>query len=104
MAERFGRGKSNGSPKFQDIDRLENSHGIVCVISQRKSSGVLTFGIWREYEVDQQTERTQFVPDYMADAYMDMVRQALERMAFFKANPDKLPFALPVGGARQLAE
>lgn len=78
-------------PSYQDVDRLVNSDGIVGVISQRSRNGVLTFAVWREFERDGHLERTQFVEERFAAAYIDMVQMVIARMKVLRAS-GSLPF------------
>lgn len=75
-------------PAFQDVDRLQNSSGLVAVISQRSKDGSLTFAIFREFPSrdpsrDGQTDRTGFIPH-------TMLGQAAELLALVKERCDQL--------------
>lgn len=80
---------------FVDVDRLENSNRIVSVISQRRTTGILTFGLFREFERDdgggRRTERTSFIPADLAESYLDMVKLTIERIHHLQKN-GPLPF------------
>jgi hypothetical protein len=65
---------------FVDIDTLRNADGIIAIISQRKSSGVYTIAVMKEFERDGQWERTQFISEHLFDSYTDMVQRAIERV------------------------
>lgn len=79
---------------FQDIDTLRNSDGLTAVISQRRKSGELTFGIFRQWDNAGTSERTSFVPERMGAAYLDMVGMAIKRMAELR-KAGNLPFGNP---------
>lgn len=78
---------------YVDVDKLQNSSRIVCVISQRRATGVLTFGIFREFDREGVVDRTSFIPEDLAEPYQDMVRMAIERMRELREH-GKLPFPL----------
>ena len=86
-------------PSYRDIDRIKSAEGIVAVISYRRSSGVITFGIFREYERDGVVEKTQFVPESFGPAYLEMVKLVIERIAQFRRNgiPDELEATASAG-------
>jgi hypothetical protein len=65
---------------FQDVDRLSNAYGMVGIISQRLSNGLLTFSIHREFERDGETGKTAFIPVDLADVYLDFAKIVVERM------------------------
>ena len=87
--------KRGGNPGFEDVDRLENSDHVVAIISQRRTSGVLTVGFWREYDRDGVMEKTQFFPESLLPSLLRMVQLAADRVAELKRDPSKLPFPLP---------
>lgn len=76
---------------YVDVDRIENSSGLVCVISQRRRSGALTFAIFRVFEREGQPERTSFIPESLAALYRDTLEIAIDRMAKLRRE-GKLPF------------
>jgi hypothetical protein len=86
---------SNGhsTTGYVDVDRITNSDGIVCVISQRRKTGVLTFTMFREYEdsFDGELKRTGFVPESLFQAYLDTVMLAKRHMEELRVG-GKLPF------------
>ncbi len=79
-------------PAFVDVDKIRNAYQMVAVISQRPSNGLLTFSIFREFERDGRIDRTGFIPEDMADIYLDMAKMAVARMRELRASGD-LPFA-----------
>jgi len=87
------------SAKFQDVDRLTSSAGIVSVISQRARDGRFTFAIFKVYPkmLDDGTvveEKTSFFPEDMSQAYIEHVKLTVERMAQLRADPQSLPFEI----------
>ncbi len=77
--------KLTGPPQaYTDIDTLRSADGIIAIISQRRATGVLTFGIFKEFDRDGQTERTAFVPENLAISYQEMVEKVIERIAEIK--------------------
>jgi hypothetical protein len=83
-----------GASGFVDVDRLEDANGLVAIISQRKSNGVMTMGVFKEFERDGRLERTAFIPEPLFDAYEAMVRLARERVAKIVAE-GAAPYAMP---------
>jgi hypothetical protein len=83
---------------YVDVDRIVNDDGIVCVISQRRKTGVLTFTMFREYadSFDGELKRTGFVPENLFQSYLDTVMRAQKRMQEMR-DSGKLPF--PVRGS-----
>ena|SRR5688572_33461240 len=65
---------------FVDLDRIEDANGLLAIISQRKSNGVLTFAIFKTFERDGERQRTSFIPKQMADAYRQILDLTVERM------------------------
>ena len=76
-----------------DVDKLENSSGLVAVISQRSANGTLTFAIFREFVRDGHVDRTGFVPEDLGPAYLEMAQLAIDRMKVLRAGGG-LPFAV----------
>lgn len=72
--------RPKSSAKYKDVDRLENADGLVAVVSQRRSNGELTFAIFREFENEDGTAKTQFVPQRMGASYIDLVKLTMEAM------------------------
>lgn len=66
--------------QFEDLDVLRDSHGLMAIISRRKSNGVITFGVFKEFERDGKLMRTGFIPEQLlGEAYEQMVRLARRR-------------------------
>jgi len=80
-------------PPFVDVDRLRNAYGMVAVISQRLTNGMLTFAIFREFERDGGSARTNFIPEDLADVYLDFAKVVVNRMRELRAAGD-LPIAV----------
>lgn len=85
--------------KYVDVDRLQNSSGLLAVISQ-KWDGKFTFALFRLIKkvapdgVTILEEKTQFCPAELGPAYLDLVSLTLERIETLKREPDLLPFAV----------
>lgn len=71
---------------YVDVDRLSNAYGMVAIISQRMKNGVLTFAIFREFERNGDTERTNFIPEDMGEVYVDFAKLVLTRMRELRAS------------------
>jgi hypothetical protein len=67
-------------PPYRDIDRMHNVYGMVAIISQRESNGLLTFSIFREFERDGEIARTAFIPEDLAEVYLDFSKLVIERV------------------------
>lgn len=75
--------------RFRDIEKIgPNSVGMVGVISQRLSTGMLTFAIFRVFERDGRQCQTGFVPEDMGEIYLDFTKIVLERMRALRASND----------------
>lgn len=70
---------------FVDVDQLRNSHGMVAIISQRISNGLLTFSIFREFERGGEIAKTAFFPEDQADIYLEFAKLVLDRMRELRA-------------------
>jgi hypothetical protein len=77
-----------------DVDKLENSSGLVAVISQRSANGTLTFAIFREFIREGKLDRTGFVPEDLGPAYLEMAQLAIDRMKVLRT-AGGLPFPIP---------
>lgn len=77
-------------PLYIDLDTLKNSEGLVGIISQRTSNGVITFGVFKEFERDGRAERTAFFAENMRKSYQDLIALVLERIDQIKADPKLL--------------
>ena len=69
---------------FEDVDTLRSSDGIKAVISQRRSNGVFTFAIFREFERDGEIQQGAFCPEDLGASYIGMVQRALARITEIK--------------------
>ncbi len=78
---------------FQDLDRLRNAYGMVGIISQRLSSGLLTFSIFREFERDGEIARTAFIPEDLAEVFLEFSGIVIARVREIRATKD-LPYPL----------
>jgi hypothetical protein len=79
--------KESGSRQpFADVDTLRSSDGLKVIISQRRSNGVFTFGVFKTYSRDGAEHQTGFIPENLGDSYKHMVELALERIAEIKAS------------------
>lgn len=76
---------------FVDLDKLEDANGLHAIISQRKSNGVLTFAIFKQFERDGVKQRTSFVPKHLGDAYRRIFELTMERMQQIE-DQGQLPF------------
>lgn len=70
-----------GGSSFVDVETLRDAHGLIAIISQRRSNGVMTLGVFKTFERDGKTERTSFIPEPLFDAYQSLVKIAMERIA-----------------------
>jgi hypothetical protein len=80
---------------YVDVARLENSDGIVAVISQRRKTGVLTFTIFREFSSavadETGTGRTGFMTESLFESFLAMANLTKQRMVSLRSE-GKLPF------------
>jgi hypothetical protein len=74
------RPESTMRAPYQDIDKLRNAYGMVAIISQRLSNGMVTFSIFREFERDGEIARTAFIPEDLADVFLDFSKLVVERV------------------------
>lgn len=81
VVERTAPVRAAPVPSYQDIDVLRSADGITAIISQRRSSGKLTFSIFKEFERDGVMEKTTFVTEDLIDSYLAMVEMVKERIA-----------------------
>jgi len=75
---------------YVDLDTLKNADGLVAIISQRTSNGMLTFAIFKEFDRDGAVERTSFISANLTQSYLDMVKLTLERVQEIHADPKLL--------------
>lgn len=83
------RTSSNGASGFIDLDLLRDAHGLVAVISQRRSNGVITIGIFKEFERDGVMERTNFIPEALFAAFTALSELAQKRVAEIRAKGEE---------------
>lgn len=83
---------ASSSPPRQyiDLDILRNSDDIVAIISQRRSNGVLTFAIFKEFERDRRPERTSFVAESLIPSYIAMANLVEKRIHEIRSTPNLL--------------
>jgi hypothetical protein len=79
------RTSANGGSGFEDVDELRDANGLVAIISQRRSNGQMTIGVFKAFERDGREERTAFVPEPLFAAYLELVKLAQERVAKIRA-------------------
>jgi hypothetical protein len=91
--------RSGSPPAYIDLDKLRSADGIIGIISQRRSTGVLTFGVFKEFERDGLVEKSSFVPENMLESYLAMVQLVRERIAELKATLPQVQ--QPVARARR---
>lgn len=70
-----------GGPPYKDIETLRSVDGVVGIISQHQSNGILTFAILREFEQFGQYKRTSFFPENMRESYLKMEKLVLDKLA-----------------------
>lgn len=70
---------------YQDLDKLRDAAGLISIISLRKSTGVITFAIFKEYMRDGQTEKSTFVPETLIDEYVALVQLTKKRILQIRA-------------------
>lgn len=71
---------SKEHPDFVDVDRICTAEGLLIIISQRKDSGRLTFGIFRRYLREDKFRRTSFIPELLIDDLIAAITLAKQRM------------------------
>lgn len=87
--------RPSSAPGFEDVDRLENSDGIVAVISQRSFDGALTMALFREFDRDGRRCRTAFMTENLFESFLEMFNRGARRLQELKRT-GALPF--PVQG------
>jgi hypothetical protein len=86
MTEMADRERVSTTPKnYVDLDRLKNADGLVSIISMRRATRVITFGLFREFERDGAMERTQFVPEQLSESYLKLVQLTIKRIQEIRA-------------------
>lgn len=66
--------RSGPPPAYTDLAKLRNAEGLVAIISRRRSTGVITFAIMKEFERDGRMENTSFVPENLHPSYVDLLK------------------------------
>lgn len=77
-------------PQYIDLDTLRNADGIISIISQRRTNGVITFALFKEFERDRRTDRTSFFGEYLIKSYAEMVELTSQRIVEIRNNPKLL--------------
>lgn len=72
---------------YVDLDTIRSSDDLVVIISQRRSNGMLTFGVFKEFVRDHRTDRTTFVSAELMPAYRAILKIAEERLEQIKTDP-----------------
>lgn len=72
---------------YVDLDTIRSSDDLVVIISQRRSNGMLTFGVFKEFVRDHRTDRTTFVSADLMPAYRAILKIAEERLEQIKNDP-----------------
>lgn len=83
------RTSANGGSGFVDVDELRDAHGLVAIISQRRSNGQMTIGVFKEFERDGRMERTAFIPEPLFAAYNAISKLAQERILEIRAKGEE---------------
>lgn len=65
---------------------MSNSYGLIAVISQRLRNNVITFAIFREFERDGVTDRTNFIPEELGEVYLEFAKLVVERVQQLRAS------------------
>ncbi len=76
-------------PMYIDLDTLENSEGLIAIISQRRSNGVITFAMFKSFQRDGK-ERTSFISETLRPSYLELQKLAFERIDAIKSDPELL--------------
>jgi hypothetical protein len=75
--------RSGPPPAYTDLAKLRNAEGLVAIISRRRSTGVITFAVMKEFERDGRVENTSFVPENLHGSYVDLLNLVGEWIAKF---------------------
>jgi hypothetical protein len=78
--------RSSTNTNYEDLDRLETAEGLVSIISLRRSTGVITFAIFKEYTRDGALEKSTFIPETLINAYIDLARLTEKRILELRAS------------------
>jgi hypothetical protein len=77
-------------PQYIDLDKLKNADGVVAIISQRLTNGVITFALFKEFVRDGREERTSFIAESLRPAYESMVKLVFDRIDDIRDDPKLL--------------
>ena len=69
---------------WEDLDRLQDSHDLVAIISQRRAHGEFTIAIHKEFQRDGRIERTSFIPEDRFDSFRSLFELAARKVAEIK--------------------
>lgn len=72
------------------------ANGLKAEISQRRSNGLITFSIVREFDRDGITDWTTYIPEHFMDDYVKMIEMVKSRIAELRADPKVAPIAAGV--------
>jgi hypothetical protein len=72
--------------RFENVDELRDSNGLLAKISRRTKTGELTFAILKEFERDGETETTSFIPFSKIDALEQLVQALKSRCTEINAD------------------
>lgn len=89
---------SSPNDKFIELDVLRSANGTKGIISQRRSNGVITFSIVREFMRDGIAEWTSYFSEAQIDDFEEMLGMVKRRISELRADPKVAP--LKVAGAR----
>lgn len=91
-------------PQYIDLDIIRNADDLMAIISQRRSSGVITFAIFKEFDRDRRRERTSFVAQSLAESYRDILDITIRRMAEIQSSPEILESLLKKAGVSPVVQ
>jgi hypothetical protein len=86
------------APTYCDIDTLSNANKLIAIISWRRANGAITFCVMKTFERDGVTERTNFIPDGLADSYLELSALTVKRVKEIAADPVLLDRLLTEAG------
>lgn len=76
--------ESSSDTAYVDLESLKNAESLVAIISYHRSRGTLTFGVFKEYNRSGQKGKTAFIPEELADSYLDLTKIAVDRVRAIK--------------------
>lgn len=86
---------------YEDVEEIADPDGVVAVISRRRSNGILSIAIFKVFERDGNTERTNFFNARHLPAVRRVLEIAEQRLAVVDASsPAKPAPASPKSRAR----